>query len=68
MKIAIHIRMRPDGGYTACCPALPGCAVKAGSREMVERQMRDAVNGYLESMNTVTHAEMVIAEMGISAD
>lgn len=41
---------RTAAGYSAYCPDLPGCAASAGSREDVERAMREAIIARLESL------------------
>ncbi len=63
MKVAIRIRTRSDGQYVAHCPSLPGCVAKAETRESASRKMRDAVTGYLASMNVALPAKMYVAEI-----
>lgn len=41
---------RTSAGYAAYCPDLPGCAASGGSREEVERAMRDAITAELQSL------------------
>jgi predicted RNase H-like HicB family nuclease len=62
VKLAILIRRRPDGQYVAHCPSLPGCTARADSRERVERKMRDAIAGYLASMDASLPPRMVMVE------
>lgn len=63
MKIAILIRARGDGQYVASCPALPGCVARASTRESAQRKMREAVLGYVASMDAVVPANVVLAEI-----
>ena len=63
MKIAILIRVRSDGQYVAHCPSLPGCTTRANTRESVEHKMREAVVGYLASMDVVLPAKVIVAEV-----
>ena len=62
MKIVILIRARADGRYVARCPALPGCVVMAETRGAAERKMREAVMGYLASMDAVVPSHVILAE------
>ena len=39
------------GSYRAWCPALPGCWIKAASKEQAYERMQSAVKGYLASMD-----------------
>jgi len=41
---------RTSSGYSAYCPDLPGCSASGGSREEVERAMRDAITAELQSL------------------
>ncbi len=58
MNIAIKIARCAGAGYTAWCPALPGCAVRAKTREQAQRRIRDAVAGYLASMDVALPREL----------
>ena len=37
-------------GYSAYSPDLPGCVATAGTREEVEREMRDAIEFHIEGL------------------
>lgn len=50
MKLCITIRANETGGYTAECPALPGCRCRANSREEAQKKIADVVCGYLASV------------------
>ena len=63
MKITILIRARPDGQYVAHCPSLPGCVASANTRESAQHKMREAVVGYLASMDAVVPAKVILAEV-----
>jgi predicted RNase H-like HicB family nuclease len=41
---------RTSAGYSAYCPDLPGCAASGGSREDVERAMREAITAQLQRL------------------
>jgi len=51
VKILIETARQANGVYRAWCPALPGCAVYAETREQAQSRIRDAVVGYLASMD-----------------
>ena len=71
MKIEVLILTRADGQYVAHCTSLPGCTARANTRESAEHKMRDAVAGYLASLDVPLkgsgmrwdrpHAEGIIA-------
>ena len=39
-----------EGGYVVTCPALPGCISEGETREEAVANIRDAIEGYLESL------------------
>ena len=39
-----------EGGYTAVVPALPGCVSEGNSLEETRRNIREAMEGYLETL------------------
>jgi predicted RNase H-like HicB family nuclease/DNA-binding XRE family transcriptional regulator len=41
---------RTSAGYSAYCPDLPGCAATGGTREQVERAMREAITAQLQRL------------------
>jgi len=63
MKIAVIIRVAAEGQYVAHCPSLPGCTVQASTKGTVERKMRDAVTGYLASMDVACPSDVVLKEL-----
>ncbi|HOD82629.1 MAG TPA: type II toxin-antitoxin system HicB family antitoxin [Phycisphaerae bacterium] len=63
MKITILIRARADGQYVANCPSLPGCVASANTRESAQHKMREAVVGYVASMDAVVPANVTFAEV-----
>ena len=62
MKVAIVIRP-VDGQNVAHCPSLPGCMARANTRESAGHKMRDAVAGYLASMDVPLPPRMIITEV-----
>lgn len=57
VKILIRIARQPDDTYTARCPELPGCVVRAKSRDEARNRIRDAVGGYVHSRGAVPPRE-----------
>lgn len=52
MKIVLRIRRCSEGdGYEAWCPALPGCTARGGTQEHARDRLKEAVKGYLASLD-----------------
>jgi antitoxin HicB len=52
-----RVILEPDmeaGGYVVSCPSLPGCHSQGETREEALANIRDAVKGYLRSLNSQT--------------
>lgn len=50
----------PEGGYIVSVPALPGCHTQGDSIEEAERNIKEAIAVYLESLEA--HKEEIIQE------
>ena len=50
MRYRIVIEQDEDGVFVAECPALPGCVSQGKSRKEALENIKDAVKGYLESL------------------
>ncbi len=48
MKLRIVLEPSDDGGYTVTVPALPGCISEGESREEALKNIREAIELYLE--------------------
>lgn len=48
MILKIILEHSEDGGYTAVVPALPGCISEGGTKEEALRNIREAIELYLE--------------------
>ncbi|UCC40321.1 MAG: type II toxin-antitoxin system HicB family antitoxin [Candidatus Aminicenantes bacterium] len=48
MKLKIILETSDDGGYTAIVPSLPGCISEGDTREEVLKNVREAIELYLE--------------------
>jgi len=50
MKYRVIIEQDEDGMYVAECLALPGCISQGKTREEAKANIKDAIEGYLESL------------------
>lgn len=57
MKFRVLIEPDEDGVFVAECPTLPGCISQGATRDEAMANIRDAIQGYLQSLEK--HAEPV---------
>lgn len=50
MKFRVHITPDEDGVFVAECPTLPGCISQGGTRDEAIENIKDAIAGYLASL------------------
>ena len=50
MKYRITIEQDEDGVFVAECPTLPGCVSQGKSRKEALSNIKDAIEGYIESL------------------
>ncbi len=50
MKFRILIEEDEDGVFVAECPSLPGCVSQGMTRSEALENIKDAIQGYLESL------------------
>jgi len=50
MKYRIIIEQDEDGVFVAECPSLPGCVSQGKNRDEALGNIKDAIQGYLESL------------------
>jgi antitoxin HicB len=50
MKYRVVIEPDENGVFVAQCPALPGCVAQGSTRGEALANIRDAIQGYLESL------------------
>ncbi len=50
LRYRILIEQDEDGIYVAECPSLPGCISQANTRAQVIENIKDAIEGYIESL------------------
>lgn len=57
MKFRVLVEPDEDGVFVAECPTLPGCISQGGTREEALQNIKDAIAGYLTSLDK--HGEAV---------
>ncbi len=50
MKFRIIVEQDEDGMFIAECPTLPGCISQGKSRRDAIKNVKDAIQGYIESL------------------
>lgn len=50
MKFRVIIEQDEDGIFVANCPTLPGCISQGKTRSEVHANIKEAIQGYLESL------------------
>ena len=50
MKYRIILEQDEQGNFIAECPSLPGCISQGKNREDALKNIKDAIQGYLESL------------------
>lgn len=51
MKLQVVLEPSEDGGFTASVPSLPGCISEGETREDALRNIREAIELYLEPVD-----------------
>ena len=50
MKFRVIIEQDEDGVFVANCPSLPGCVSQGKTRVEAQANIKEAIQGYLESL------------------
>ena len=51
MKLKVILEPSDEGGYTVIVPALPGCISEGDTKEEALRNVREAIDLYLEQVD-----------------
>ncbi len=51
MKIKIYLEPSEEGGYTVIVPSLPGCISEGDTREEAIKNIKEAIELYLEPVD-----------------
>ena len=67
MKIKVILEPSEEGGYTATVPSLPGCISEGNSRDEALKNIREAVELYLEPIDDdqVLSANSEVVELAV---
>ena len=60
VSYSVFYEQAPEGGYVAVVPALPGCHTQGESLEETQRNVKEAIALYLDSLTA--HGEAVPEE------
>lgn len=64
-KYLVYIEPAEEGGYIASCPALPGCVTQGETVDEALDMIRDAIQGYIESLKKHGEAAPAGLEEGV---
>ncbi len=62
MKYTVVLQQESDGGYVVTVPALPGCVSQGDSRDEAIRNIKEAIDLYLEDV--LAAGEPIPTEVG----
>ncbi len=67
MKLKVVLEPSDDGGYTAYVPSLPGCISEGNTEAEALRNIREAVELYLEPVDDelVNDANVKVLELNV---
>ncbi|MHB2153839.1 type II toxin-antitoxin system HicB family antitoxin [Calditrichota bacterium GD2] len=54
MKIKVYLQQSEDGGYTVIVPSLPGCISEGDTKEEAIKNIKEAIELYLEPVDDDT--------------
>ena len=65
MRYQICLRPEPEGGFTVIVPSLPGCISQGETQEEALKNIREAIELYLEPIEdeTIASEQRVIKEL-----
>lgn len=53
----VFLEKAEEGGYVVTCPALPGCISEGETKEEALAHIKDAIEGYLETLRRHSEPE-----------
>ena len=65
MKLPIVLEGNQREGYTATCPALPGCVSEGETRQEAIKNIREAIRLYLRAV-TREHIKSILKAAGLT--
>lgn len=70
-QYTVFIEPCEEGGYFADCPSLPGCHVQGETLEQTLKEMRTAIDAYVEDLKSRREPvpqpkQVTIASIGVS--
>ena len=65
MKLRVVLEPSDEGGYTVTVPALPGCISEGETREEALRNIRKAIELYLEPVEDDASSDSGIGELDL---
>ena len=67
MKVQVVLEPSDEGGYTVYVPALPGCISEGDSVDEAMRNIREAIELYLEPVEDdfITSEESLVRELAL---
>ncbi len=63
MRLKVILEPSDEGGYTVSVPALPGCLSEGDSRDEALQNIREAIELYLETDDSVPSEDCVVDEV-----
>lgn len=65
MKLTVVLEPQPEGGYTVYVPSLPGCISQGDTKQEAVRNIKEAIELYLEHDNA--HSSTAIVDLALFA-
>ncbi len=66
MKLKVYLEPSEEGGYTAIVPSLPGCISEGDTKEEALKNIREAIELYLEPVEDDTFKVLQAEEVELT--
>ena len=66
MKLKVYLEPSEEGGYTAIVPSLPGCISEGDTKEEALKNIREAIELYLEPVEDDTFKVLKAEEVELT--